>query len=135
MYGEALGHHTLSPTATSLACLRFEQHEAPTGRRCSGARVRVALAAVASVMYVASASGWARERDETTSVVRAPVASAATMTSPALREATLARVPSSAMVTVEVAGKHGAAAEAVHVSVTAPVVLTERISYCPLAPT
>ena len=74
--------HTLSPLTTSFAFLRLEQHASPTGRWCSGVRVSVLSASVVSVTKVACASGLAIERSETVSVVRAPSAVAARMTSP-----------------------------------------------------
>jgi len=56
-------------------------------------------------MKVDTASGLATDRSETVSVVRVPSATAATMTSPSLREAIAATLPS-ALVTVAVEGKH-----------------------------
>ena len=55
-------------------------------------------------MKVDTASGLATDRSETVSVVRVPSATAATMTSPSLREAIAATLPS-ALVTVAVEGK------------------------------
>ena len=59
-------------------------------------------------MKVDTASGLATDRSDTVSVVRVPSATAATMTSPSLREAIAATLPS-ALVTVAVEGKQDSA--------------------------
>ena len=97
---------TVSPSWTSLAFLRVEQHASPTGMWCSGVRVSNLSASVVSVTKVASASGLAIERSETVSVVRAPSAVAATILSPSLSASTRAVVPL-AQVTSAEEEKHG----------------------------
>mmetsp|Transcript_39016 Transcript_39016/g.78010 ORF Transcript_39016/g.78010 Transcript_39016/m.78010 type:complete len:232 (+) Transcript_39016:201-896(+) len=96
-----------SPISTSLACLRTEQHVAPTGRWWAPVRTIVLPVVVVNDTNTSSlASCLAIEIGEMVSVVMTPSFVAATMVSPAASASTRDDVPSD-LVTVAEEAKQG----------------------------